>query len=99
MKVGEVQLETFLSFKFPKKRGSFAGTLDAAIAASKNPSDENKEKIRRFINEYSHNDSIEVNEDFTENVLCESASVIADIFDWIKELDKKHHQEMLDSIS
>lgn len=92
-------LETFLSFKFPLKRGSFAGTFDAAIAASENSSDENKEKIRRFINEYSHNDSIETNEDFTENVLGEYASVIADIFDWIKELDKKHHQEMLDSIS
>jgi len=92
-------LEAFLSFKFPKNRGNFANLFNMAVSASTNPEDEGKEKIRKFINEYSHNDLIETNEDFVENLIGESVSVISDIFEWIKELDEKHYQEMLDVVS
>ncbi|NKC12691.1 MAG: AAA family ATPase [Gammaproteobacteria bacterium] len=91
-------LESFFSFKFPKNRGYFANLFGVAVAASQDPKDEAKEKIRKFINEYSHNDLIEVNEDFVENVIGESGSVISDVFDWIKELDEKHYQEMVEIV-
>lgn len=92
-------LESFLSFKFPKNRGNFANLFNVAVLASRNPEDEGKEKIRKFINEYSHNDLIEVNEDFVESLIGESVSVISSIFEWIEELDEKHYEEMLDVVS
>lgn len=92
-------LESFLSFKFPKNRGNFADLFNTAVSASQNPEDEGKEKIRKFINEYSHNDLIETNEDFVENLIGEGVSVISDIFDWINELDEKHYQEMMEVVS
>lgn len=92
-------LESFLSFKFPKNRGNFANLFNTAVSASQNPEDEGKEKIRKFINEYSHNDLIETNEDFVENLIGEGVSVISDIFDWINELDEKHYQEMMEVVS
>ncbi|WP_076342761.1 AAA family ATPase [Brachymonas chironomi] len=92
-------LESFLSFKFPKNRGNFANLFNTAVSASQNPEDEGKEKIRKFINEYSHNDLIETNEDFVENLIGEGVSVISDVFDWINELDEKHYQEMMEVVS
>lgn len=92
-------LEAFLSFKFPKNRGNFANLFNVAVSASKNPEDENKEKIRKFINEYSHNDLIETNEDFVESLIGESVTVISDIFDWINELDHQHYSEMIEVVS
>lgn len=92
-------LESFLSFKFPKNRGHFANLFNTAVSASQNPEDEGKEKIRKFINEYSHNDLIETNEDFVDNLIGEGVSVISDIFDWINELDEKHYQEMMEVVS
>lgn len=92
-------LESFLSFKFPKNRGNFANLFNTAVSASQNPEDEGKEKIRKFINEYSHNDLIETNEDFVENLIGEGVTVISDIFDWIHELDEKHYQEMIEVVS
>lgn len=92
-------LESFLSFKFPKNRGNFANLFNTAVSASQNPEDEGKEKIRKFINEYSHNDLIETNEDFVENLIGEGVSVISDIFDWMNEMDEKHYQEMMEVVS
>ena len=92
-------LESFLSFKFPKDRGYFANLFNTAVSASQNPEDEGKEKIRKFINKYSHNDLIETNEDFVENLIGESVSVISDIFDWINELDENHYKEMIEIVT
>jgi wobble nucleotide-excising tRNase len=92
-------LESFLSFKFPRSRGNFANLFNVAVTASQNPEDERKEKILKFINEYSHNDFIETNEDFVENLMGEGVAVISDIFDWIKELDEKHYQEMIEVVT
>ena len=92
-------LESFLSFKFPKNRGNFANLFNAAVLACADPEDERKEKIRKFINEYSHNDLIETNEEFIENLIGEGSSVIEDIFEWINELDSQHYQEMIEGTS
>ena len=92
-------LESFLSFKFPKNRGNFANLFNTAVSESQNPEDERKEKIRKFINEYSHNDLIETNEDFVENLIGEGVAVISDIFEWINELDEKHYQEMVEVVT
>lgn len=92
-------LEAFLSFKFPKNRGNFANLFNTAVSASEDPLDEGKEKIRKFINQYSHNDLIETNEDFVENLIGEGVAVISDIFDWINELDEKHYQEMIEAVA
>lgn len=92
-------LEAFLAFKFPKSRGNFNNLFDVGVSACVNPKDESKERIRRFINEYSHNDLIEIDEDFVENLAGEGVCVISDIFDWIEELDKKHYSEMIDVVS
>ena len=91
-------LEAFLSFKFPKKRRRLSKLFDYAVSASKNPEDERKERIYSFINRYSHNDLIGTNEDPVENMIGESTAVISDVFDWIKELDKTHYEEMLEAI-
>ncbi len=92
-------LESFLSFKFPKNRGNFASLFNTAVSVSQNPDDEGKEKIRKFINEYSHNNLIETNEEFVENLIGESVTVISDIFDWINELDEKHYKEMIEVVT
>ncbi|EKF72929.1 hypothetical protein A11A3_16295 [Alcanivorax hongdengensis A-11-3] len=92
-------LEAFLSFKFPKNRGNFANLFNTAVSASASLEDERKDKIYKFINEYSHNDLIETNDDFVENLMGEGVSVISDIFDWINELDEKHYQEMMEVVA
>lgn len=91
-------LESFLSFKFPKNRGNFSNLFNAAVSVSQNSKNEGKEKILKFVNQYSHNDFIETNDDFIENLISEGASIIADIFAWIAELDNRHCQEMLDCV-
>ena len=85
-------LEIFLSFKFPKKRKSFTKLLREAISQSAKIKE--KEKIIKFVHQYSHSDLIETNEDFFENLAGEHVSVISDVFDLIKELDEKHYKEM-----
>jgi len=92
-------LEAFLSFKFPKNRGNFANLFDVAVSASTIPEDAGKERVRKFINEYCHNDLIEINEDFVENLAGEGGAVISIIFEWIKALDEKHYSEMMEVVN
>ena len=89
-------LEAFLAFKFPKNHGNFAQLFDVAISSSENPGYESKQKILKFVNQYSHKDLIETNEDFVESQIGESISVISDIFTLIKELDENHYNEMIE---
>ena len=74
---------------------SFHSLFDFASSKCASPRDEQKEKIWKFINQYSHNDFIETNDDFAENTIGEGSSVILDLFEWIKELDDTHYQEMM----
>lgn len=92
-------LESFLSFKYPKNRGSFANLFNYAISASALLDADTKEKVRKFINQYSHSDFIETDHNLVENIAGESVAVITDVFNWIDEMDSNHFQEMMQSIS
>ncbi len=87
-------LEAFLSFKFPKSRGNFAELLNHAFKACYKSDDERKEKIYKFVNQYSHYGLIETNEEIAESTIGESSSIISDVFDLIKKLDEEHFNEM-----
>lgn len=92
-------LEAFFSFKFPKHRGNIAQLMSKALIGCSSTDETTKEKIYRFINKYSHNIVIEINEDSSENLLGESANVIKDIFSWIEEVDSTHYKEMIEVIN
>ena len=86
-------LEVFLSFKFPQNRGGFRNSFNVAVSFS--ATSEEKEKIWKFINQYSHHDFIETDDYLVDNMIGEGISVISDIFEWINELDSNHYQEMM----
>lgn len=91
-------LESFFSFKFPKHRSDIAQLMACGLNGCKITDETIKEKIYRFINKYSHSVVIEINEDFSENLVGESQNVIGDIFTWIQEVDEVHYNEMLEVI-
>ncbi|NRF96247.1 AAA family ATPase [Paenibacillus frigoriresistens] len=84
-------LESFLSFKFPKGRNDFSQLLDATRYDTIS-----KDKIYKFINKYSHNQSIEFGDDLVDNLLGESQNVVTDILELIKNQDERHYSEMKD---
>lgn len=92
-------LEAFLAFKFPKNHGNFVQLFDVAVSSSKNFGYESKQKILKFVNQYSHRGLIEINEDFVESQIGESISVISDVFTLIKELDENHYKEMMEIVT
>lgn len=87
-------LEAFLSFKFPKQRGDILSLLEKAF-----PSEEeiqNKNKVYKFINAYSHLNVIESSEiSDIDTLLAESKGVVKIILDKIKELDEEHFNAMV----
>ena len=88
-------LEAFFSFKYPKGRGGdLAALLSAGQKNCTKTTVDTQERIYRFISKYSHSAYIEVDADTSENLNGESHSVIQAIFDWIKEVDPVHMQEM-----
>lgn len=87
-------LEAFLSFKFPRQRGDIASLMNSALKGCTVTTAETKERIYRFINKYSHSDYIEIDADASENLHGESRNVIGLIFEWIRELDPIHAEEM-----
>lgn len=88
-------LESFFSFKFPKRRSDISQLMDAGLKDCKITTPETKEKIYRFINKYSHSDVIEITDEAAENLAGESHSVIGNIFQWMEEVDGKHYNEMI----
>ncbi|ALU88643.1 hypothetical protein Hrubri_1434 [Herbaspirillum rubrisubalbicans M1] len=88
-------IESFFAFKYPKKRSDISQLMEVGLKDCSLTTPELKEKIYRFINKYSHNDVIEINEDSAENLTGEGQSVIGNIFQWIEEVDKKHYDEMV----
>lgn len=88
-------IESFFCFKYPKNRGDLATLMQSGLNGCIVTDAIIKEKIYRFINKYSHSLVIEVNEDFSENLVGESQNVIKDIFTWIQEVDKIHFEEMV----
>jgi wobble nucleotide-excising tRNase len=93
-------LETFFAFKFPNtSKDDFKALCGAATKKSKEIDSVASEKIYRFINKYSHSVSIEMTGEATENTQGESGQVVQQIFEWIKELDDTHYEEMLAAIT
>lgn len=88
-------LESFLNFKYPKHRSDLSQLMDVAAKGCVAFDGNKKEKVYRFINKYSHSAVIEINEDIAENLIGEGTNVIGDIFSWIEEIDKVHHDEMV----
>ena len=88
-------MESFFTFKFPKRRSDISQLMDAGLKDCTITTPEIKEKIYRFINKYSHSDVIEVTEESAENLAGESHSVVGSVFQWMEEVDKKHHDEMV----
>lgn len=86
-------LESFLSFKFPKKRGDFRQLVADGVKGFPVITEEETEKIYRFINKYSHNQYIEL-EDGADNMLGESPVIISSILNLVKVIDETHYDEM-----
>ncbi|HGS4883713.1 MULTISPECIES: AAA family ATPase [Vibrio] len=86
-------LESFLCFKFPKKRSDFRQLVDDAAKHYPAIKAEDVEKAYRFINKYSHNQEIEL-EDNADNLLGESPAILNIILDIVKTIDEAHYTEM-----
>lgn len=86
-------LETFLCFKFPKKRSDFRQLVDDSVRHYPEIKPEDVEKVYRFINKYSHNQEIEL-ENNVDNLLGESPAILNIILDIVKTIDEAHFTEM-----
>lgn len=87
-------LESFLCFKFPKKRSDFRQLVDDGVSHYPAIKSEDVEKVYRFINKYSHNQEIEL-EDNADNLLGESPAILNIILDIVKTIDEAHYTEMV----
>jgi wobble nucleotide-excising tRNase len=86
-------LEGFLSFKFPKFRNDFNQLLTLGCTDS-----DIKEKVYRFINKYSHNQTIEFHETPIDNLLGEGNNIVIEVFGIMEKLDERHYNEMKELI-
>ncbi|EGQ7838828.1 TPA: AAA family ATPase [Vibrio parahaemolyticus] len=86
-------LESFLCFKLPKKRSNFRQLVDDGTRGYSDIKSEDVEKVYRFINKYSHNQEIEL-EDNADNLLGESPAILNTILDMVKTIDEHHYNEM-----
>ncbi|HCE3212147.1 AAA family ATPase [Vibrio parahaemolyticus] len=87
-------LESFLCFKFPRKRSDFRQLVDDGVRHYPAIKSEDVEKVYRFINKYSHNQEIEL-EDNADNLLGESPAILNIILDIVKTIDEAHYTEMV----
>ncbi|MNV26486.1 hypothetical protein D3C71_1176090 [compost metagenome] len=90
-------LESFFSFKYPRHKGDMSELFRLGLTGCTITTPQTKEKIYRFINKYSHSAIIEVGEDSSENLIGESGNIIGDIFTWMKEVDKIHYEQMVET--
>lgn len=83
-------LEAFLAFKFPSYKGDFAGLLKMACGEDSSMF----QRVYSFINRYSHSQTMEVFEAGSDNIFAESKNIVSDVFQIIRALDQRHHEEM-----
>ena len=87
-------LESFLSFKFPKQRGNIQALLDKAFDQENEMQDKNR--VYKFINAYSHLDVIESTEiSDIDTLLAESKGIVKIILDKIEYWDGEHYRAMV----
>ena len=94
--LGRRILESFLSFKFPKSRTDFAQLLLKAQSSCAIIPREAFEKLRRFIDRYSHSNVFDVDSESLDNLISECPSVIETIMQVLKEVDPAHYEEMIE---
>lgn len=82
-------LESFLSFKFPKKRHDFAQLMEAGVEDPVK-----RERVYRFVNKYSHALFVPTDESAADIVVGESGDIVTQVFSIIQELDPVHYREM-----
>ena len=87
-------LEAFLSFKFPRQRGDIQSLIDRAFPNEKEIQEKNK--VYKFINAYSHLNVIESSEiSDIDTLLAESNGILKTILNKIEQLDKEHYIAMV----
>ena len=91
--MGRRLLETFLAFRLPDKTGGLWTKLEEIDF-----DEARKTKIRRFVDTFSHADSIEEPE-HDLSLLSEAASVLNDIMDLIAATDLPHFQAMVRAVT
>lgn len=87
-------LEAFLSFKFPRQRGDIQSLIDRAFPNEDEIQEKNK--VYKFINAYSHLNVIESSEiSDIDTLLAESNGIIKTILNKIEQLDDEHYKAMV----
>lgn len=86
-------LEAFLSFKFPKQRGDILSLLEKAFPDEDEI--QNKNRVYKFINAYSHLNVIESAEiSDIDTILAESKGIVQIILNKMNQLDEEHYKAM-----
>lgn len=86
-------LEAFLSFKYPRQRGDIRSLLNKAFPSPEEI--QNRNRVYKFINAYSHLnviDSAEISD--IDTLLAESKGIVQIILDKINQLDGEHYKAM-----
>lgn len=87
-------LEAFLSFKFPRQRGDIQSLIDRAFPNADEIQEKNK--VYKFINAYSHLNVIESSEiSDIDTLLAESKGILKTILNKIEQLDDEHYKAMV----
>jgi len=86
-------LESFLSFKYPKKSGKGLAQLLKEI----NFDEAKKSRISRFLNTHSHNGDIDDSE-HDMSILSETRQILGDVIKLIEVTDKNHHDELVELV-
>lgn len=87
-------LEAFLSFRYPNQMGDFHGSLRRAL--QKVPgSAPYRTRVERYLHAYSHDEQGDISDPLLPG---EAPSVIASVFELIRELDPEHFSAMCESL-
>lgn len=84
-------LEAFMNFKKPRNRDGFKALFDECVEDTYL-----RERVYKFINQYSHYTPAIMGEEVVDNLLAESNDVIMDVFKIYRDLDEVHLKEMID---
>lgn len=91
-------LEAFFSFKHPKKRNDFYQLLTAGC----NNAGVDQlviDRVYKFINVYSHYQTVEFHDSAADNLLSEGINITSDVLFVMKKADAVHYDELVQAIS
>lgn len=84
-------LECFASFKHPKKRNDFSQLLDQIVDDTVT-----RNRVYKFINHFSHLNTIHFDQQHTDMMLAEGTQAIRDVLKIIHGCDPTHCQELFE---